>query len=297
MNGDRGSVARSFDKPSVTACAILATCLALAACSAAPYRVGHAKRALEPAGFPQAESSQKWDVAAVRVTEGAGGHDYTGTKLLPVLLVFKNKGPGQPQVILEDVRGVGAYGCYLVYAPDEALRLALERPWRRRAETAVANTAVGAGVGAALGAGAGTLAYLLGNRADPSLIWKGTAVGGAAGGVIGAASGNSSVPQDTREAIRADLNSNLWQEDPITPGTIRMGYLLLPEGQGIQSVRITIRDEEGSETRTLRIATANEYDPEKAKAAPVASRPPVKPVEKLRQDAPPSRNIPEPLEI
>jgi len=74
------------------------------------------------------------------------------------------------------------------------------------------------------------------------------------------------MPKETVDAVRADLDGNVWKEDPVTPGTTRMGYLLLPERLGIRSVRITVRDESGNETHTLPIAQASEYSLEQARA-------------------------------
>ncbi|MFP5221990.1 MAG: hypothetical protein ACLGSA_06845 [Acidobacteriota bacterium] len=245
---------------------LIGVCLALGGCSAKPYAVGHAKRALDPGGFPQSVSGNGWVLAAVRTEEGAGGVDYASTRLLPVLLVLKNTGQSQPQVILEDVRGVADGAEYLVYTPEEGVRLATAKPFAKKAAAAASSGAWGAGIGAALGAGAASLVYFLGAVKDPNLIWQATAVGGGAGAVVGVAASNGAMSKEMVDAVRADLDGNVWKEDPITPGTTRMGYLLLPERQGIRSVQVTVRDESGSETHTLPIAHAAEYSPEHARA-------------------------------
>ncbi len=240
--------------------AILCVCLVLCACSASRYPVGHVKRALDPAGFPQAASSAQWDVAAVRVTAGPGGVDYSDTKLLPVLLVLKNKSAGQPQVILEDIRAVGPGAEYLVYSADEALRLATAATASRKASGVAKSGAIGAGVGAALGAGAGAVLFALTGQKNPEYLWMGAAAGGAAGGLTGMAVSDSSFSKAEQDAIRADLAANAWQEDPITPGTTRTGYILLPAGLDIASLRIVIRLDAAMETRTLTIATEKDYN-------------------------------------
>lgn len=271
-------------QPAVRACFFLTACLLLAGCSGPAYQAGHVKRALEPTGFPQAASGSSYEAAVVRATEGTGGHDYSGTRLLPVLLVLKSKGASQPQIILEDVRGLAGDIEYLVYSPEEALRLASTSAMSRRAGTAAKSAVTGAGIGAALGAGAGTLAYLLGYK-NPGIIWQSAALGGAAGAVVGVASGNYSPSKEQTDAIRADLESNQWQEDPLAPGSTRMGYLLLPEGLGIKKVRLMVRTEAGVEIVTLVIAKAADYTMQPGKApapvatasAPVASTPQPKP--------------------
>lgn len=271
--------------------ALLGIALALGGCSSKPYAVGHPKRSLEPQGFAQAVSGQSWEAVAVRAGEGSSGVDYPSTRLLPVLLVVRNGGQGQPQVILEDVRGVAPDAEYMVYSPEEAMRLATARPFLKKAAQRASFGAIGAGIGAALGAGAGTLVYLLGGVKDPNLIWQATAAGGAVGGATGVLSGGSPVSRETADAVQADLGGNVWQEDPITPGTTRIGYLLLPGGLGITSVRIIVRGEAGSETHTLPIASAADYSPERAKAkASQAARPgqaaPQTPTAPIRQTEP-----------
>jgi len=293
---------------SVLGLMLLCVCLALGACSTKPYAVGHAKRALDPGGFPQSVSGKSWTVAAVRTGEGAGGVDYSSTRLLPVLLVLKNTGQSQPQVILEDVRGVTDSAEYLVYTPEEGVRLATAKPFSKKAASAASSGAWGAGIGAALGAGAGTLVYLLSGSKDANLIWQASAVGGGAGAVVGVATSNGAMPRQTVDAVRADLEGNVWKEDPITPGTTRMGYLLLPESLGIRSVRVTVRDESGSETHTLPIAQASEYSTELArtKASQTASNEstgpsvptvPSAPINGTEPELPEPKRVPPTLEI
>jgi hypothetical protein len=290
---------------------LLCVCLALGACSTKPYAVGHAKRALDPGGFPQSVSGKSWMAAVVRTGERAGGVDYSSTRLLPVLLVLKNSGQTQPQVILEDVRGLADGAEYLVYTSEEGVRLATAKPFTKKAAIAASSGAWGAGIGAALGAGAGALVYLLGGSKDANLIWQASAVGGGAGAVVGVATSNGAMARETVDAVRADLNGNVWQEDPITPGTTRMGYLLLPEGLGIRSVRITVRDESGSETPTLPIAQASEYSAELAKSKavqatqasssepkgePKAPKVPSAPIKGTEQELPEPKRVPPMLE-
>lgn len=296
---------------SVWALVLLGVCLTLGGCSTKPYAVGHAKRALDPGGFPQSVTGKGWVLAAVRTAEGAGGVDYASTKLLPVLLVLKNTGQSQPQVILEDVRGVADGAQYLVYTPEEGVRLATAKPFAKKAASAASSGAWGAGIGAALGAGAGTIAYVLGVSRDPNLIWQATAVGGGAGAVLGVATSNGAMARETVDAVRADLDGNIWREDPITPGTTRMGYLLLPEGLGIRSVQVTVRDESGSETHTLPIAQAAEYSPEQARAkaaqtaqtasnenkGPMSPKGPGAPVKGAESDLPEPRRAPPKIDI
>ena len=243
-----------FRSGPVAALAILCACLLLGACSVAPLPAGHAKRALDPAGFSHAASGPGWVAALVRTEEGPRGVDYSSTTLMPVLLVLRSTGQAQPQVILEDVRGVGAAAEYLAYTPEEAMPLAATRTTGRRVAGAAKGAAVGAGVGGALGAGAGALVSLVAGKPGADLIWVGAASGGAAGALTGAAVGAKGFSSEELEAIRADLHANAWNEDPIAPGSTRSGYLLLPAGQGIASVRLLVRTGEVAQAVTLPIA-------------------------------------------
>jgi len=259
------------------ALALAAACLALPGCAAKGAQdVGSVKRAVEPAGFPQAALTQEWDMAALRATQSASGYGFGGSRLLPVILVLKNRGPGHAQVMLEDVRGVAKDAEYLLYSPAEAERLAVARAaGSGQGKDMAVSGAKGAGIGAAIGTGFGLLAYIFSPVKDPSLIWTGSIFGGSTGAIVGVASSMSD-SRAAREAIRADLQSNVWNEDPVMPGTTRTGYLFLPEGVGIESVRVTVREGEGEgvQVRELPIALPQDYQPERANAArPAAGAP------------------------
>lgn len=252
------------------ALALAAACFALAGCAAKGAQdVGSVKRAVEPAGFPQASLTQEWDIVALRATQSASGLGFGGSRLLPVILVLKNRGPGHAQVLLEDVRGVAKDAEYLLYSPAEAERLAVARAsGSGQGKDMAVSGAKGAGIGAAIGTGFGLLAYIFSPVKDPSLIWTGSIFGGSAGAIVGVAS-TTSDSRAAREAVRADLQSNVWNEDPVMPGTTRTGYLFLPEGVGIESVRVTVREGEGEgvQVRELPIALPQDYQPERVNAA------------------------------
>ncbi|GFK92727.1 hypothetical protein NNJEOMEG_00554 [Fundidesulfovibrio magnetotacticus] len=258
-------------RPAVVQALILVlVCLALAGCAAknAQLPPGTVKVAMEPAGFPQAAVTPEWDAAAVRATQNSAGYDFTRTKLLPVVLVLKNKGPGQPQVLLEDVRGVAKDAEYLVYSPGEAMRLAMAKlPLSDQAKNMFTNGAKGAAIGAAIGTGFGLLAYLFSPVKDPALIWTGTIFGGSAGTIVGVAS-HQHDSREMREIVRADLQENVWNEDPIPPGATRTGYIFLPEGMGIESLRVTVRNGEGEgmTVRELPVALPQDYRPDRPQA-------------------------------
>ena len=270
------------------ACAILILGFTLSACATAGSGLGaQAGKAIDPAGFAQSVQDPRWIIAAVRYEAGGDGFDYSGTKLMPVLLVFKNKGPGQPQALLEDVRGLGSDSDFLVYSTDEAVQLAVSS---KGFNNGVKAALQGAGVGGAIGAGLGALVGLVISR-NPNAIWQGAIIGGAMGSMTGAASSLPQAKQELRRALQTDLESHAWHEDPIPSDTIRLGYLFLPASQGIRSVRITVRSESGDAVYTLPIVSSKEYDPGRAIAAPPGASP-VKPAAAPSPDAPAPKRVP-----
>ncbi len=262
-------------------CAVFAMGMFLCACSATGRGAGgsstsQASKSIDPAGFSQSIQDARWSISAVDYEYSGDGFNYSSTKLKPVLLVFKNKGPGQPQVLLEDVRGQGVDSDFLVYSTDEAIRLAANSAGFKEGAKSILR---GGGVGAAIGAGLGALVGLV-VTGNPNAVWQGAVIGGAMGGVAGGVSGMGRSSQELRQALQTDLEGHAWHEDPITVGTTRQGYLFLPARQGITAVKFTVRSESGDVEYTLPIATAKDYDPNRAVGAavvPSATPSPVKP--------------------
>lgn len=248
-------------------CLLLALCLTVSGCATAKPPQAQTRRALEPAGFSHAVVTEGYDLAVVRYEPG-GGFDYSSTPVMPVLLALKNKGPGQPQVITEDVRAITPEGDYLPYTTFEAARLAASsKAFSQGAKDAVKDGAVGAVIGGGLGV---LLGVVLG--VNPSYLWRGAAVGAATGAAVGAI---SSLPQSRAElgrAITADLDSHAWHDDPVAPGTTRLGYFYLPAGLGIESIRVLVRTENGDTPLTLSLDSPKEYNHHAARSAAAQPR-------------------------
>ena len=160
----------------------------------------------------------------------------TKPALTPCCLLLKTKSNQTPQVLIEEIRGVGSGGEYLVYSPDEAARLGLcfgklfhqgghhreEYRHRRRSGARVSGALIG----------------LLSGGND--LIWKGALIGTAAGGLTGAAVSAPNADGDLKYAVRQEMHQYAWQQSPLPPHYTRTGYLYFPN-VGIYKIKVTVR--------------------------------------------------------
>lgn len=193
------------------------------------------RRVVDPSFSRHAVHTPRWDIAAVSYAYYGQGINYDEAGLDPILLAFKNKSNETPQIFIEEVRGMGNGGEYLVYSPDEAARLVYaSESGPTRAGTMGKNTAIGAAAGAGLGA----LIGLLTGGGD--LIWKGALIGTAAGGLTGAAASAPHAEGDLKYIIYQEMRQYAWVQDPLPPQYTRTGYLYFPN-VGIYSVKVTVR--------------------------------------------------------
>lgn len=192
---------------------------------------------MDPAAFPQSVTGPGFAVSALAYEPGGDGFDYRNARFTPVLLALKSSGRDQPQVIVEDVRGVTQGGEYLPYTPSEAASLAArDLSIAQGTKTACLDGFVGAIIGGGLGALAG---FALGK--DPDSLWIGAAAGAAAGGAYGAVFSRPPSRPELARAIADDLDAQAWREDPLAPGSIRLGYLYLPAKPKPTALRLLIR--------------------------------------------------------
>lgn len=214
----------------------LLACLLPAVWSCAPTPLlPQPRRVVDPSTSSHAVHTPRWDIAAVSYGYYGEGINYDEAGLDPVLLAFKNKSNQTPQILIEEIRGVGSGGEYLVYSPDEAARLVYaSESFSTRAGTIGKNTAIGAAAGAGLGA----LIGLLSGGND--LIWKGALIGTAAGGLTGAAVSAPNADGDLKYAVLQEMRQYAWQQAPLPPHYTRTGYLYFPN-VGIYKIKVTVR--------------------------------------------------------
>ncbi len=212
------------------------------------------RRAVDPSTTAGGVQTPQWDVAAVAYQNPGQGLDYVRAGLEPVFLVFKNKSQLSPQVLLSEVRGLGAGGQYLVYSVDEAARLVLaSEEFNNTAQNMLRSGAAGAAAGAGLGALIGLL------TGGNDRIWQGALIGGAVGGTAGAVSTMGESRQQLRDVVYQELSTYEWRQQPIPPFGTQSGYLYLPGNVGISGVQIQVRTPTEVVTHTLPIVGAQNY--------------------------------------
>ncbi len=203
------------------------------------------RKVVDPASVSGAVTTTQWDVAAVPYEYTGEGINYLEAGVLPVFVIFRNKSAIQPELNMEEARGIAPGGEYLPYSQEEAQR-------RIFASEAFSNTASNVArtgsIGALAGAGLGALIGLVGGGDN---IWKGAVIGGAIGAGAGGVYGGVGSEDDLRKAIRQDLEQYTWSNAPIPADYTKVGYAYLPNGVGITAIKVIVRASGGSQTYTL----------------------------------------------
>lgn len=174
---------------------------------------------------------------AKKEAKKAFGFDIRGAGMLPVQLVFENKGEGKleidtSQTFLEDQEG----NLWPLLTQD----MAHERATKYAQTKAIAKEGAYKGL---LGATAGTIigaaVGIVSGGDVGEAIGKGAAVGGAAGATIGGAQGYTS--GDARRKIISDLRDKSLQNKAIPPETLAHGVLFFPgEAQSAKLLRLKL---------------------------------------------------------
>jgi len=177
------------------------------------------------------------------------GFDVLGVGMLPVQVIFDNRGPHELEVIgnqsfLEDQAGNLWSILSTRIANERATKYAKTRNlFKEGAQKGFFGAAAGAVVGAAIGivTGGG-----IGENAG-----KGAAVGAAAGTVIGGTGGY--VSDEPNMAIINDMRDKSLQNAAIEPGTLAHGILFFPiEAASASNLRLKIIE---NDTRTVHSVT------------------------------------------
>ncbi len=227
-------------------------CLWLSALACTPtHPLPQPRRVIDPSQVESAVKTAEWDIAAIGYQYSGQGLNYQKADLEPVFLVFKNIGQNEPQVLLEEVRGIGADGDYLAYSSQEAVRLVFaSETFKQTSKNALKSGGLGAALGGGLGA---VLSIITGDN-----VLAGAGIGAAVGGTAFAAGSLPEAEKKLQRTIRDELNQYAWKESPIPPTYTRMGYLYLPGQKGITKVAITVRSAMGIQTYELPILASPE---------------------------------------
>ena len=199
-----------------------------------------------PTAYPNATEAAGAIVAAKAFVDSgeaneAFGFDIRGAGMLPVQVVFDNRGShfleiNAAQTFLEDTEGnlwpilprEAAYERATKYAQTK-------RIFKEGAYSGFLGAAAGTVIGAAIGVVAGN------NVAQAA--GKGAAAGAAAGATLGGAKAYGS--NDARRAIINDLRQKSLQTKAIEPKSLAYGFLFFPgEAESAKQLRLQVLEED-----------------------------------------------------
>ena len=188
--------------------------------------------------------------------ESAFGFDILGAGVLPVQMVFDNRGKHPIEVLPEKA--------YLVDSENKLWpvldsRMAYDRLEKKTELGEVAPKgakygALGGLAGGILGAAIGIVA---GHDAGEAVL-KGAAAGAAGGALIGGAQGMDN--SDVRHAIREDLQNRSLQNRSVQPNEIAHGFIFFPgEAKNAKELRVNVKETDTGRTYplTFSLGTSN----------------------------------------
>ncbi|MBN1614905.1 MAG: hypothetical protein JW950_10610 [Deltaproteobacteria bacterium] len=196
-----------------------------------------------PSAYPNAAEAAGAAIAAkaydgVKEARDAFGFDIRNAGILPVQIIFDNKGGHPLEIVPERTLLADADGnLWPILDANLAYdRLAKETELGRvvpeGAKSGLLAGAAGALIGAAIGIVSGH------NVGDAAM--KGAAVGAAAGATLGGARGMSDV--EVRGQIREDLQNRSLERRAIAPYEVAHGFVFFPgEAKKSQEIRLTLR--------------------------------------------------------
>lgn len=206
-----------------------------------------------PASYPNAVEVGEATVGAEAFSDPAKakeafGFDIRGAGMLPVQVVFDNRGPhsleinGQ-QTLLEDEKGNLWPILSTKIAYERATKYAeTKNIFKEGAYTGFLGAAAGTLIGAAIGIVSGdNVAVTAG---------KGAAVGAAAGATVGGVKGLNS--DDARRSITSDLQEKSLQNKPVEPKSLAHGILFFPgEAKSAKTLRLQIIEKDTGKVDVL----------------------------------------------
>jgi len=181
----------------------------------------------------------------------AFGFDVRGAGMLPVQVVFDNRGDhpikiNPSQTFLEDEEG----NLWPILGRDIAYDRATKYAQSKQIVSEGAYHGVlGAAAGAIIGAAVG---IVTGSNVGGAL-GKGAVLGGAAGATIGGTKGYAS--GEARKEIVNDLREKTLQNLPVQPKTIAHGFLFFPgEASSANNLRLQLTEEDTGKVHVLNMS-------------------------------------------
>lgn len=195
-----------------------------------------------PGSYPNVMEVAGTEIAAKAYVESseakeAFGFNVRGAGMLPVQVVFDNKGPhsfeiDQSQTFLEDADGN--------LWPILERNIAYERATKYTQTKEIFKEGAYHGfLGAAAGALIGGAIGIVSGENVGSALGKGAAAGTAIGGVIGGAKGATS--NDASRAVMEDLRQKSLQAKAIEPQSLAYGFIFFPgEAKSAKQLRLKL---------------------------------------------------------
>ncbi len=215
------------------------------------------KRQVQPLKMPSAYPNAM-EVAGVTIAaksyhdrqeaKEAFGFDIVGAGLIPVQVIFDNKGKGAVEIVTAQTFLVDRENnlwpilessmAYERIDKKTELGKVVPEGAKYGALAGIAGGIVGAAVGIVAGRNVGQAAL------------QGAAVGAAAGAVLGGSRGL--MDKDTQARIREDLQKRGLENKPIAPGDISYGFLFFPgESSKPDELRLRVREKANGGTHAL----------------------------------------------
>jgi hypothetical protein len=225
----------------VCSCLLFAVVLMLAGCTTYERKVVPFKM---PAAYPNAQEAAGATIASKAFDDGkeakqAFGFDIRGSGILPVQVIFDNKGAHPLKIVPQQTLLVDAENNLwpILEASMAYDRVAKETEMGKVGPEAGKAGLLGGAAGAIIGAAIGIVTGY--NVAEAAA--KGAAVG-AAGGVVAGGSRGLSDP-DVRRQIREDLEQRALEDKPIPPRDIAHGFIFFPgEAKKAGELRLTLQE-------------------------------------------------------
>lgn len=209
-----------------------------------------------PAAYPNAVDVAGASVAAESFSDSqqardAFGFDILSAGVLPVQIIFDNRGPHSLEIIPERTWLVDRENnLWPVLEANLAYdRIATKTKLGEVAPRAATSGLLGVAGGAIVGAAVGIVT----GENVASAAGKGAALGGAAGAVIGGAGGVTD--QEVRRHIGEDLHNRNLDKKPVPPGDIAHGFIFFPgEAEDSMELRLSLREIDTGTVHSLILA-------------------------------------------
>ncbi len=219
---------------------IFVAALLLPACAAYKQQVVPFKL---PSAYPNVTEVADAQIAAQayedeKNAEAAFGFDIRGAEILPVKVIFDNRGRHSLEIVASQTFLVDTEN-NLWPILDQTIaydRIARITAWSNVAPEGAKTAFLGAMVGVIIGAAVG----IVSGGSVGEALGKGAAIGAAAGATVGGAKALSD--HDVEIRVRDDLEARSLQSRPIPPQQVAHGFLFFPgEAKTIRELRLQIR--------------------------------------------------------